>query len=74
LYAGVRIGAWAATSLPEQSISRSRLLFRKNIGVPFSGEPFLKGKLSDISNEMKILPGDASIEQLDAVIANHIMV
>lgn len=71
LYAGVRIEAWAASSLPEQSISSGRLMFSKNVSVPFSEESFLKGKLSDISNEMKILSGDGSIEQLDAVIAHH---
>lgn len=74
LYAGVRIGAWVAQNMPEQLLSRERLLFRKNISVPFTEETFLKGKLSDISNDIKDLPEDASIEQLDAVIERHIKV
>lgn len=74
LYAGVRIGAWASSSLPKESISPDKLLFRKQITVPFVDETFLKGKLSDISNEMKGLPDEPSIEQLDNAIALHIRV
>lgn len=44
------------------------------VEVPFVEETFLKGKLSDISNEMKGLPDEPSIEQLDNAIARHIRV
>jgi hypothetical protein len=74
LYAGVRIGAWASSNLPKESISAERLLFRKQIAVPFAEESFLKGKLADIANEMEGLPDEPSIEQLDEVIAKHISV
>lgn len=74
LYAGVRIGAWASASIPKHSISRDRLLFRTHISTPFNEELFLKGKLSDISNEMDGLSDDASIEQLDNIIEHHIKV
>lgn len=74
LYAGVRIGAWTSASLPMSSLSPRKLLFRKNISSPFIEETFLKGKLSDIANEMEKLPDDASIQQLDDAIAKHILV
>ena len=74
LYAGVRIGAWASSSLPMESTSAEKLLFRKQITVPFAEEAFLKGKLSDISKEMDKLPDEPSIEQLDEVIARHITI
>lgn len=72
LYAGVRIGAWALSNLPETSLSSEKLLFRKLIAVPFAEESFLKNKLADISNEMLGLPDEPSIEQLDDAIAKHI--
>lgn len=74
LYAGVRIGAWASSSLPKECISSDKLLFRTQIAVPFADETFLKVKLSDISNEMKGLPDEPSIEQLDDAIARHITI
>lgn len=72
LYAGVRIGAWASASIPKHSIARDKLLFRTHISTPFNEELFLKGKLSDISNEMDGLSDDAPIEQLDNIIERHI--
>lgn len=74
LYAGVRIGAWASKSIPKHSISRDKLLFRSHISSPFNEELFLKGTLSDISNEMDSLPDDASIKQLDNIIERHIKI
>ena len=55
-------------------MSDDQLLFREQMGVPFVDETFLKGKLSEISVDMKALPDDASIEQLDRAIARHIKV
>ena len=74
LYAGVRLGAWASNNLTDRSMSAGQLLFREQIGVPFVEETFLKGKLSEISADMKALPDDTSIEQLDRAIARHIKV
>ncbi|MDO8208562.1 MAG: DUF1353 domain-containing protein [Gallionella sp.] len=74
LYAGVRLGAWASSSLPKHSLSREKLLFRAHIDTPFNEERFLKGKLFDISADMESLPDDATIEQLDGIIERHIKV
>jgi hypothetical protein len=74
LYAGVRIGAWASASLPEDSISREAMLFRKRPDVPVLEEQFLQGKLSEISQDMESLPEDASVQQLDAIIERHLKV
>jgi hypothetical protein len=74
LYAGVRIGAWAAESLPDRALSRENLLFRKGLDTLGLEEQFLRGKLSEISQEMEALPDEASIESLDAVIECHLRV
>ena len=74
LYAGVRIGAWASAILPKHAFSPARLLFREHIGTRFNDEMLLIGKLSDISVEMRDLPDDALIEQLDEIIERHIKV
>lgn len=74
LYAGVRLGAWASSNLPKESIASDKLLFRTEMAIPFVDETFLKGKLSDISNEMENLPDEPSIEQLDEAIARHISI
>jgi len=72
LYAGVRIGAWTASSLPPEALSRERLLFRRRGAPPVLEEQFLQGKLSDITREMESLPDDASIDQFDKAIAKHL--
>lgn len=72
LYAGVRLGAWSAMNLPEDSISKSRVLFRKKMAMPDLEETFLQGKLSAIADSMRDLPDEASIEELDAAISTHI--
>jgi hypothetical protein len=74
LYAGVRIGAWASASLPEESISREAMLFRKRPEVPVLEEQFLQGKLAEISRDMESLPEEASVEELDAVIGRHLKI
>lgn len=74
LYAGVRIGAWTSSNLPDEALSAKRLLFRNHITVPFAEESFIKGKLSDIANEMKGIPDEPTIEQLDEAIAKHIKI
>lgn len=72
LYAGVRIGAWASTSLPKAAVSREAMLFRKRPDIPLLDEYFLQGKLSQISQDMESLPEEASVEQLDTIIARHL--
>lgn len=74
LYAGVRLGAWSSESLPEWTLSRERLLFRKRMDFPVHEEQFLKGKLADISRDMESLSDEASIEELDAIINRHVKV
>ncbi|MGF6331135.1 hypothetical protein ABH909_004013 [Pseudomonas sp. BS3782 TE3695] len=74
LYAGVRIGAWSASSLPQAKLSQDRMLFRKRLDLPVLEEAFLQGKLSEISREMESLPEEASIEDLDAVIGRHLII
>ncbi|MBL8394610.1 MAG: DUF1353 domain-containing protein [Candidatus Accumulibacter sp.] len=72
LYAGVRIGAWTSASLPASALSRERMLFRKRLDIPVLEEQFLQGKLADISREMESLPEEAPIEQIDAIIEQHL--
>lgn len=72
LYAGVRMGAWAAKSLPKWTISKKALLFNQPLEVPTVEEQFMQGKLSEISQELQGLPGEASVEQLDAIIEQHL--
>ncbi|WP_308365853.1 MULTISPECIES: DUF1353 domain-containing protein [unclassified Microbulbifer] len=74
LYAGVRIGAWASASLPEAAISQEAMLFRKRPDVSILEERFLQGKLSEISQDMESLPEEASVEQLDSIIEQHLNV
>ena len=71
LYAGVRIGAWAAGSLAPESLAKQKLLFR----VPFkmrSEEQFMQGKFQELAGELQSLRDDAPIAELDAVIEKHI--
>ena len=72
LYAGVRLGAWTSASLPARSLSREKTIFRERLDVPVLEEQFLQGKLAEISRDMKSLPDEASIEQIDAVIERHL--
>ncbi len=74
LYAGVRIGAWASASLPEESLSREAMLYRMPLDRPMLEEHFLQGKLSEISHDMASLPDDASVEQLDTIIEHHLKI
>jgi hypothetical protein len=74
LYAGVRIGAWASSSLPPHVFTAEAMLFRRQMDVPILEEQFLQGKLAVISQEMEVLPADPSIEEMDAVIKRHIKV
>jgi hypothetical protein len=74
LYAGVRIGAWAANNLPAEALSCDRLLFREQMGVQLAEERFLQDKLSDIAQDMEALPEEPSIGQMDAVIAQHLII
>ena len=71
LYAGVRIGAWAATSLPSNALSTKRYLFREWLDTPPLEEQFLQGKLSQITREMQMLPDDSPVDQLDNIIDRH---
>jgi hypothetical protein len=67
LYAGVRMGAWAGASLPEESISKETLLFQFPFKTSYVKQ-FLQGKFYDLAPELTGLPDEASIEDLDAVI------
>lgn len=71
LYAGVRLGAWASESLPTESLSKERLLFR----VPFaaaSEEEFLQRKFHEVASELCKLPDDTTLLEIDKVIARHV--
>jgi len=74
LYAGVRIGAWADTSLPWWTLSSRALLFNQPMDVPTLEEQFMLGKLTEISDELEVLPDDveATPEELDAIIERHL--
>ncbi len=74
LYAGVRIGAWASTSLPEDALTRGNVLFRKDLNIPVLEDQFLQGKLSAISRDMESLPEEPTFEQLDKVIERHLKI
>ena len=71
LYAGVRIGAWTSSSLAPNALSRHRLLLR----VPFKAvadEQFVQDKFQELAIDVKLLRDDATIAELDAVIAKHL--
>ncbi len=74
LYAGVRIGAWSAASLPKEALAQGPVLFRRRVDLPVLEEEFLKGKLADIARDMESLPDEAPIADLDEVIKRHIKV
>jgi hypothetical protein len=62
LYAGVRIGAWwGSVSLFSDSLEQDQ-------------EELLRGKFIDIKNDMKALPPEPSIEEMDAIIERHIQI
>ena len=65
------MGAWADVSLPKESFSRERLLFR----VPFkttSDEQFIRDKFHELAMELKDLPDEASIKDIDNIIRRHV--
>lgn len=72
LYAGVRIGAWVGGNLPEKAFSAKSMLFSEPMNLPSPEAQFLQGKLADISSEMKSLPEDATVQQMDDIIENHL--
>ncbi|WP_158618368.1 DUF1353 domain-containing protein [Candidimonas sp. SYP-B2681] len=72
LYAGVRIGTWAAESLPAEAFSRDRMLFRVPLDVPVPEEPFLKGKLGAIALDFESLSESDGVAQMDTIIARHL--
>jgi hypothetical protein len=74
LYAGVRLGAWVEAALPADSFSNDRLLFRPMTEARGLEEQFLKTKLDAISTEIRGLPKNATIRDLDAIIKRHIRV
>jgi hypothetical protein len=47
-------------------------LFRKGREIPAAGDDILQSKFSDISDEIKSLPEDLSIAELDAIIDRHL--
>lgn len=74
LYAGVRIGAWAASSLPSHLLTAEAMLFRQPLEAPALEEQFLQGKLNAIASEMEALPAEPSISDMDSVIGRHLSV
>lgn len=72
LYAGVRIGAWTSRSLAHDIFSSERMLFRAKTVRHSIDEEFVQQKFDDISEDVRSLPEDATIEQLDAAISKHL--
>lgn len=62
LYIGVRVGAWASFNI--QTCTEG--------GIGPHGITVMLDKFSAIFDEVKTLPDDASIEQIDIVIGHHI--
>lgn len=73
LYAGVRIGAWAGASFVESAVLEG-FNVRVPADVPAPEETFMRGKLAQIQDDLRSLPDNASLEQLDQVIERHLPV
>jgi hypothetical protein len=74
LYAGVRIGAWALSSLPPHLLTAEAMLFRQPLDTPALEEQFLQGKLDMIATEMDALPAEPTIAEMDSVIGRHLSI
>ena len=72
LYLGVRIGAWIGAVLPADAMSSERLLFREAPYAPSANERFVQDKFQEIALDMKSLPANATIADIDAVIQKHL--
>lgn len=74
LYAGVRIGAWASRSLVEHAVALESAQVRQEMDLPTAEEQFMQAKLAEIQNSLALLPADADVADLDAVIRQHLPV
>ena len=68
LYIGVRIGAWSASSLTDESMSRDNVLFRTSSDLPIPEYGFVKQKLQDVHEAMSHLSEEATLDDFDAII------
>lgn len=73
LYAGVRIGAWAAKSLTARSLAKAAAPF-VFAGQGSSDAIYLQNKLTEIAVDMESLPNEPTIAELDAIVKMHVKV
>lgn len=71
LYAGVRIGAWSQKQVPKEKLTARSLLFRLP-GEKSAAEYAILGKYAAISLTLKSLRDDATLDEIEAVIASHL--
>lgn len=77
LYLGVRIGAWSGRIFPDRSPARMRSFRTTAEGVASpstADERFIQDKFFEIADELRALPDDSSITELDAVIERHLKI
>lgn len=74
LYAGVRIGAWVGLNMMMAKLPPAPLLFREHMNALTSDEQYLQKKLLAISQDMKPLTEDASFEEIDSIIDQHLKI
>ncbi len=77
LYAGVRVGAWADKTMRKSSpavTGRPLRALRSVVGGQTADEIYLAAKFGEILADVERLPPNASISDLDNVIASHIQV
>ena len=72
LYAGVRIGAWAAAALPLSSPVRTTVLYRVPLQLN-AEEGDVQTTFQSIVGELRRLPAGASLRDLDGVIDRHLI-
>jgi hypothetical protein len=74
LYAGVRIGAWAAQNLPQRAVTGDSTQLLKMVTKMPIDDHFIQEKLKNITNDIKELSDSASLSEIDALIENHIRI
>lgn len=74
LYAGVRLGAWAAAALPATALPLELKMTRPLLANPEPEEIFLRSKLSAIAAELQTLDATDTVDAVDAIIARHVSI
>ena len=70
LYAGVRLGAWCRSYLPEEFTSREDTVFRMPTNMSPDGRS-LEDDFEALARQLDGIPDEASIQDMDAVVEGH---